>query len=38
MRVGHQPVGGTSDKFGTIINSEIARWKKVIQEAEIKAD
>jgi tripartite-type tricarboxylate transporter receptor subunit TctC len=38
MRVGHEPVGGSSAKFGTLINSEIARWKKVIQEAEIKAD
>lgn len=37
MRVGHQVAGGTPAEFGTLINSELARWSKVIQEAGIKA-
>jgi tripartite-type tricarboxylate transporter receptor subunit TctC len=38
MKVGHRTVGGTPAEFGTLINSEIARWGKVIQDAVIKAD
>jgi tripartite-type tricarboxylate transporter receptor subunit TctC len=38
VRVGHRPVGGTPAEFGKLINSEIARWRKVIQEAGIKTN
>ena len=37
MRIGHEPVGGSPAEFGKLINSELARWKEVIQEAGIKA-
>jgi len=31
-------VAGTSEQFGTFLNAEVARWAKVIREADIKAD
>ena len=37
MRIGYEPVGGSPAEFGKLINSELARWKEVIQEAGIKA-
>jgi tripartite-type tricarboxylate transporter receptor subunit TctC len=37
-RVGHEPVGGTPAEFGHLINSQLAHWGKVIQDAGIKSD
>jgi tripartite-type tricarboxylate transporter receptor subunit TctC len=31
-------VAGTSEQFSTFLNAEVARWAKVIREADIKAD
>ena len=31
-------VAGTPEQFGTFLNAEVARWAKVIREADIKAD
>ena len=31
-------VAGTSEQFGAFLNAEVARWAKVIREADIKAD
>jgi tripartite-type tricarboxylate transporter receptor subunit TctC len=36
VRVGHKPAGGTPADFGTLINTELARWRQVIQESGIK--
>jgi tripartite-type tricarboxylate transporter receptor subunit TctC len=36
--LGFDPVANTPDAFGARIKSEIARWAKVIQDANIKAD
>ena len=36
--LGFDPVANTPDEFGARIKSEIARWAKVIQDANIKAD
>jgi tripartite-type tricarboxylate transporter receptor subunit TctC len=36
--LGFDPVAGTPAEFGARIRSEIARWAKVIQDANIKAD
>jgi len=35
---GFEPVGSTSDEFGAYIQSEIAKWGKVIKAAGIKAE
>jgi tripartite-type tricarboxylate transporter receptor subunit TctC len=38
IRIGHRPVGGTPAEFGKLINSELARWRKVIEESGIKTN
>jgi tripartite-type tricarboxylate transporter receptor subunit TctC len=35
-KVGTDPGGGTPQEFGTLLNTEIARWSKVIKDAGIK--
>lgn len=35
-KVGTDPGGGTPEEFGTLLNTEIARWTKVIKDADIK--
>ena len=35
---GSEPVGGTPDEFATHIKAEIAKWHKVISEADIKLE
>ena len=35
---GSEPVGNTPQQFGTHIRTEIAKWKKVVTEAGIKAE
>lgn len=36
-KFGHEAAGGTPEAFGTLIRSQLAHWKTVIQEAGIKA-
>ena len=35
-KLGTDPGGGTPETFGTLVNSEITRWTKVIKDAGIK--
>jgi tripartite-type tricarboxylate transporter receptor subunit TctC len=35
---GSEPLGGSSDNYGTYMRSELARWSKVVQESGAKAD
>jgi len=35
---GSEPVGSTPEEFGAHIRAEIARWRKVIQEAGIRGE
>jgi tripartite-type tricarboxylate transporter receptor subunit TctC len=35
---GLEPAGGTPERFGQILKSEMARWAKVVQQAGIKID
>ena len=35
--IGHDPAGGTPSELGRFIVSELAQWRKVIQQAEIAA-
>jgi tripartite-type tricarboxylate transporter receptor subunit TctC len=35
---GSEPVGNTPQQFGTHVRTEIAKWKKVVAEAGIKAE
>jgi tripartite-type tricarboxylate transporter receptor subunit TctC len=35
---GLEPAGGTPERFGQILKSEMARWAKVVQQAGIKVD
>ena len=34
-RLGIEPVGGTPAQFGQLLNTELAKWKKIIQERKI---
>jgi hypothetical protein len=36
--LGFVPVANTPAEFGQMIGPEVARWKQVIREANIKAD
>ena len=36
--IGAEPAGGTPQQFKTMVQQETARWKKVIEDAGIKAD
>jgi tripartite-type tricarboxylate transporter receptor subunit TctC len=36
--LGVEPVGNTPDEFRTYINSEIARWGKVVRDAKIRSE
>ena len=38
VKIGFNPVGGTSAEFGKLIASDIDRWGRVIREAKIKAE
>jgi len=38
LEQGLQPVGGTSEQFGTFIQSEIAKWAKVVKASGAPAD
>ena len=35
---GSEPVGGTAEEFSTHIKSEVAKWRQVITEANIKPE
>jgi tripartite-type tricarboxylate transporter receptor subunit TctC len=35
---GLQPTGGTPEDLATITSTDLARWAKVIQDANIRAD
>jgi tripartite-type tricarboxylate transporter receptor subunit TctC len=35
-KIGAEPAGGTSDEFGRLISDQIAHWKKIVAEADIK--
>ncbi|MBI3045309.1 MAG: tripartite tricarboxylate transporter substrate binding protein [Betaproteobacteria bacterium] len=37
LKGGSEAVGGTSQAFGTLIKSEIAKWNKVIKQAKLKS-
>ena len=37
-KAGVEVVAGTPDQFGVFLKSEVARWAKVVQDANIKAD
>ena len=36
--LGLDPVGGSAESFGTFVKEDIARWAKVIKEANVKAE
>ena len=38
LSAGVQTVGGTPGELASVMNSEIAKWRKVIKDAGIKAD
>ena len=38
LAMGCDPVGNTPEQFSAYINSEIARWSKVVREAKLKLD
>ena len=38
LAMGAEPVGSTPDQFGTFIKSEMAKWGKVIRDANIKPE
>jgi tripartite-type tricarboxylate transporter receptor subunit TctC len=35
-KIGADPAGGTSDEFGHFFSGQIAHWKKIVAEADIK--
>ena len=35
LALGFEPVGNTPAEFGVYINAEIAKWRKVIEDAKI---
>jgi tripartite-type tricarboxylate transporter receptor subunit TctC len=35
-KIGAEPAGGTSDEFGRLVSDQIAHWKKIVAEADIK--
>jgi len=37
-RLGIEPVGGTPAQFSSLLGSELAKWKKIIQERQITLD
>lgn len=37
-RAGIEPVGGRSEEFGLLITQEIAKWGKVVKDANLKVD
>ena len=37
-RAGIEPVGGGAEEFGVLITQEIAKWGKVVKDANLKAD
>ena len=37
-RLGYEPVGSTANEFAAQLKSEIAKWKKIIQETGARAD
>lgn len=37
LAVGHEPVGGTAEEFGRLLNAQLSHWRNVIQDAAIKA-
>jgi tripartite-type tricarboxylate transporter receptor subunit TctC len=37
-KAGVDPVGSSADEFGAFLRAEVARWAKVVQDANIKAD
>ncbi len=37
-RAGIEPVGGRSEEFGLLITQEIAKWGKVVKDANLKGD
>jgi tripartite-type tricarboxylate transporter receptor subunit TctC len=37
-RLGVDVVAGTPEQFSQFLKSEVARWAKVVQDANIKAD
>ena len=36
--LGYEPVGGTPDRFGEFIRSEIAKWAPVVKAANVRVD
>lgn len=38
LDLGAEPVGGTPDQFRAFLESEVARWAKVINQAKIRLD
>ena len=38
LALGFEPVGNTSEQFGTFIHAEIAKWSKVIRESGVKPE
>ena len=36
--LGLDPVGGSAESFGIFVKEDIARWAKVIKEANVKAE
>jgi tripartite-type tricarboxylate transporter receptor subunit TctC len=35
-KIGAEPAGGTSDEFGRLVSDQIAHWKKIVAEADMK--
>jgi len=35
-RIGAQPVGGSSEEFGQLVNSQVEHWRKIVADAGIK--
>jgi tripartite-type tricarboxylate transporter receptor subunit TctC len=35
-RIGAEPVGGTSEEFGRLVNAQVEHWRKVVADAGIK--
>lgn len=35
-KIGAEPAGGTSDEFGRLVSDQIAHWKRIVAEADIK--
>jgi len=35
-KIGAEPAGGTPEEFGRLVGDQVAHWKKVVAEADIK--